>query len=31
LRKERIHLDIDEVTVAAKAPEEPSFSRESPA
>lgn len=28
LRKERPHLDIDEVTVAAKAPEEPSFSRE---
>jgi len=28
LRKERTHLDIDEVTVAAKAPEEPSFSRE---
>jgi DNA-directed RNA polymerase specialized sigma24 family protein len=28
LRKERLHLDIDEVTIAAKAPEEPSFSRE---
>lgn len=28
LRKERSHVDIDEVTVAAKAPEEPSFSRE---
>lgn len=28
LRKERNHLDIDEVTVAAKAPEEQSFSRE---
>lgn len=28
LRKDRPHLDIDEVTVAAKAPEEPSFSRE---
>lgn len=28
LRKERPHLDIDEVTLAAKAPEEPSFSRE---
>lgn len=28
LRKERTHLDIDEVTIAAKAPEEPSFSRE---
>jgi DNA-directed RNA polymerase specialized sigma24 family protein len=28
LRKERPHLDIDELTVAAKAPEEPSFSRE---
>lgn len=28
LRKERPHLDIDDVTVAAKAPEEPSFSRE---
>ncbi|HEX8845656.1 MAG TPA: hypothetical protein VF791_13475 [Pyrinomonadaceae bacterium] len=28
LRKERHHLDIDEVTVAAKAPEERSFSRE---
>lgn len=26
LRKERTHLDIDEVTVAAKAPPEPSFS-----
>jgi DNA-directed RNA polymerase specialized sigma24 family protein len=28
LRKERIHLDIDEVTIAAKAPEEPSLSSE---
>ena len=28
LRKERIHLDIDEVTIAAKAPEESSFSSE---
>jgi RNA polymerase sigma factor (sigma-70 family) len=28
LRRERQHLDIDEVTVAAKAPEEQSFSRE---
>jgi len=28
LRKERPHLDIDEVTIAAKVPEEPSFSRE---
>lgn len=28
LRKERPHVDIDEVTVAAKAPEEQSFSRE---
>jgi len=28
LRKERTHLDIDEVDVAAKTPEEPSFSRE---
>jgi len=28
LRKERIHLDIDEVTIAAKAQDEPSFSRE---
>ena len=28
LRKERSHLDIDDVTVAAKAPEEPSFSNE---
>jgi DNA-directed RNA polymerase specialized sigma24 family protein len=28
LRKERTHLDIDEVTIAAKAPEEPSFSSE---
>jgi DNA-directed RNA polymerase specialized sigma24 family protein len=28
LRKERPHLDIDDVTIAAKAPEEPSFSRE---
>jgi DNA-directed RNA polymerase specialized sigma24 family protein len=28
LRKERPHLDIDDVTVATKAPEEPSFSRE---
>src|SRR5437870_9513374 len=28
LRKERPHVDIDEVTVAARAPEEPSFSRE---
>lgn len=28
LRKERIHLDIDEVTITAKAPEQPSFSSE---
>jgi DNA-directed RNA polymerase specialized sigma24 family protein len=28
LRKERIHLDIADVAIAAKAPEEPSFSRE---
>lgn len=28
LRKERPHVDIDEVTIAAKAPEELSFSRE---
>jgi DNA-directed RNA polymerase specialized sigma24 family protein len=28
LRKERNHLDVDEVVVAAKSPEEPSFSRE---
>ena len=28
LRKERIHLDIDEVQIAAKAPEQPSFSSE---
>jgi DNA-directed RNA polymerase specialized sigma24 family protein len=28
LRKERSHLDIDEVTIAAKVPEEPSFSSE---
>jgi DNA-directed RNA polymerase specialized sigma24 family protein len=28
LRKERTHLDIDQVTVAAKGPEEQSFSRE---
>jgi DNA-directed RNA polymerase specialized sigma24 family protein len=28
LRKEQTHLDIDEVAIAAKAPEEPSFSRE---
>ena len=28
LRKDRPHLDIDEVRVAAQAPEEPSFSRE---
>ena len=28
LRKERIHLDIDDVTIAAKAPEEQSFSSE---
>ena len=28
LRKERPHLDIDEVNLIAKAPEEPSFSRE---
>jgi hypothetical protein len=28
LRKERPHLDIDEVNIAAKAPEEPSFSNE---
>ena len=28
LRKERTHLDIDDVTIAAKAPEEQSFSSE---
>lgn len=28
LRKERIHLDIDKVTIAAKVPEEQSLSRE---
>jgi DNA-directed RNA polymerase specialized sigma24 family protein len=28
LRKDRTHLDIDEVTIAAKAPEEQSFSSE---
>jgi DNA-directed RNA polymerase specialized sigma24 family protein len=28
LRKERTHLDIDDVTIAAKAPEETSFSSE---
>jgi DNA-directed RNA polymerase specialized sigma24 family protein len=28
LRKERPHLDIDEVTIAARVPDEPSFSRE---
>jgi DNA-directed RNA polymerase specialized sigma24 family protein len=28
LRKERIHLDIDEVTIAADAPDEPGFSSE---
>ena len=28
LRKQRPQVDIDEVTIAAKAPEEPSFSRE---
>lgn len=28
LRKERTHVDIDEVTIAAKAPEEPAFSSE---
>lgn len=28
LRKERTHLDIDDVTIAAKPPEEQSFSRE---
>lgn len=28
LRKERIHLNVDEVVIAAKAPEERSFSRE---
>lgn len=28
LRKERTHLDIDELDLVAKAPEEPSFSRE---
>lgn len=28
LRKERPHVDIDDVTIAAKAPEEQSFSRE---
>jgi len=28
LRKERPHLELDEVNLAAKAPEEPSFSRE---
>jgi RNA polymerase sigma factor (sigma-70 family) len=28
LRKQRTHLDIDDVAIAAKAPEEPSFSSE---
>jgi DNA-directed RNA polymerase specialized sigma24 family protein len=28
LRKQRTHLDIDDVVIAAKAPEEPSFSSE---
>jgi DNA-directed RNA polymerase specialized sigma24 family protein len=28
LRKQRIHVDIDDVTITAKAPEEPSFSSE---
>jgi DNA-directed RNA polymerase specialized sigma24 family protein len=28
LRKERAHVDIDDVTIAAERPEEPSFSRE---
>jgi DNA-directed RNA polymerase specialized sigma24 family protein len=28
LRKDRIHVDIDDVTITAKAPEEPSFSDE---
>lgn len=28
LRKQRTHLDIDEVTIAARPPEEPSFSNE---
>jgi DNA-directed RNA polymerase specialized sigma24 family protein len=28
LRKERIHLNVDEMVIAAKAPEEQSFSRE---
>src|SRR2546430_7871123 len=28
LRKERPHLDIDELNLAAKAPDEPSFSRD---
>jgi DNA-directed RNA polymerase specialized sigma24 family protein len=28
LRKERVHIDIDEVTIAAKSPEEQSFSSE---
>jgi DNA-directed RNA polymerase specialized sigma24 family protein len=28
LRKERTHVDIDDVTIAAKDPEEPSFSNE---
>ena len=28
LRKQRTHLDIDEVTIAVKAPEQPSFSSE---
>jgi DNA-directed RNA polymerase specialized sigma24 family protein len=28
LRKERTHVDIDDVTIAASAPEEPSFSNE---
>ncbi|MEK6336011.1 MAG: hypothetical protein AABM67_13865 [Acidobacteriota bacterium] len=28
LRKERPHLNVDEVNIAAKVPEEPSFSRE---
>lgn len=28
LRKERPHLDVDEISLAAEAPDEPSFSRE---
>ena len=28
LRKEKTHVDIDDVTIAAKAPEEPAFSSE---